>query len=67
MNPKCVCRSMMQAMFCLTGHMTECHYPLSCSQAECSHWEVEHLEDDQGDYEASDYSSEEGQRESPAK
>jgi len=23
--------------FCMTGHLTECHYPLSCEQADCSH------------------------------
>ena len=25
------------AMFCPTGHMTECHYPLPCDQAACGH------------------------------
>lgn len=22
---------------CLYGHATECHYPLSCEEAQCSH------------------------------
>ena len=25
------------AMFCSTGHMTECHYPLGCREAACGH------------------------------
>lgn len=29
--------SPMACQFCPTGHMTECHYPLTCSQAKCSH------------------------------
>ena len=29
----------MRCMFCFTGHMTECHYPHSCSEAECSHYQ----------------------------
>ncbi len=24
-------------MFCLSGHLLECHYPRSCEEAECSH------------------------------
>jgi hypothetical protein len=24
--------------FCMTGHMTECHYPNSCETAMCSHY-----------------------------
>ncbi len=44
-NPKCVCPNLMAAMFCTTGHMLECHYPMSCSEAECSHWEVSMLEE----------------------
>jgi len=27
----------MQCMFCSYGHMVECHYPLSCDEAQCSH------------------------------
>ena len=35
-NPKCRCNP-MQAMVCGTGHMLECHYPMSCAEAECDH------------------------------
>jgi len=38
-NPACVCVTSMQAMFCATGHMLECHYPMTCSEANCSHLE----------------------------
>lgn len=36
--------SPMACMFCLYGHMTECHYPLTCEEAKCSHYleEVRH-------------------------
>ena len=27
-------------MVCPTGHMTECHYPYSCWEAECSHYQA---------------------------
>lgn len=35
----CLCRDKgpMAMMFCQFGHMTECHFPLNCSQAACSH------------------------------
>jgi hypothetical protein len=37
-NPNCQCwPNPIAAFFCITGHMTECHYPLSCAQAKCSH------------------------------
>lgn len=36
-NPKCVCPTPMAAMFCMTGHMLECHYPMSCEESECGH------------------------------
>lgn len=29
----------MACMFCPNGHMLECHYPMSCEEAQCSHWE----------------------------
>jgi hypothetical protein len=29
----------MACMFCPTGHMTECHYPYDCYEAQCSHLE----------------------------
>jgi hypothetical protein len=28
----------MACMFCAYGHMTNCHYPLTCEEAECSHY-----------------------------
>ena len=28
----------MACMFCLYGHMTHCHYPLTCEEAECNHY-----------------------------
>jgi hypothetical protein len=31
----------MACMFCSFGHMLECHYPHTCSQAECSHYQRE--------------------------
>lgn len=35
---ECLCKgSPMKAMFCMTGHMLECHYPLECQAAGCSH------------------------------
>jgi len=40
--------SAMACMFCSYGHMTECHYPLNCEQADCSHHQAELS--DGGDY-----------------
>lgn len=40
-NPACVCPTAMAAMFCATGHMLECHYPMSCSEADCGHYQRE--------------------------
>ena len=37
--------SPMACMFCPYGHMTECHYPLDCEEAECSHYQQEMEED----------------------
>ncbi len=31
----------MACMFCSYGHMTHCHYPRTCEEAECSHYEAE--------------------------
>jgi len=31
----------MACMFCSYGHMTECHYPYTCEEAECSHYQQE--------------------------
>jgi len=33
--------SPMACMFCLYGHLTECHYPLLCAEACCSHYQRE--------------------------
>jgi len=34
-------------MFCPYGHMTECHPPFTCEEAECSHYRTEmELEDE---------------------
>lgn len=31
----------MACTFCPYGHMTECHYPLTCEEAKCSHYRQE--------------------------
>jgi hypothetical protein len=36
-NPACVCPTPMHAMFCSFGHMLECHYPMTCTEAQCNH------------------------------
>ncbi len=36
-NPHCQCGNAMRAFFCHTGHLTECHYPLTCQLAQCGH------------------------------
>jgi hypothetical protein len=37
-NPQCQCHpNPMRAFICMTGHMTECHYPMDCMEAKCSH------------------------------
>ena len=40
--------SSMACMFCQFGHMTNCHYPLTCEQANCSHCQSEII--DAGEY-----------------
>lgn len=35
----CKCETPLAALLCLTGHMLECHYPLTCEQANCSHFQ----------------------------
>ena len=40
--------SPMACMFCLYGHMTDCHHPLTCEEANCSHHQEEII--DAGDY-----------------
>lgn len=37
-NDKCVCATPLEAMACPWGHMTECHYPMDCEEAQCSHF-----------------------------
>jgi len=37
-NSLCQCKdNPLRAFWCITGHMTECHYPHRCSEAACSH------------------------------
>lgn len=31
----------MACMLCPYGHMTHCHYPATCEEAECSHYQQE--------------------------
>ena len=34
----CQCRDEpRRSMFCMTGHMLECHFPMNCGTAGCSH------------------------------
>jgi len=33
--------SPMTCMFCEFGHMTECHYPMNCEEANCSHYQAQ--------------------------
>ena len=40
--------SPMACMFCRFGHMTDCHYPLTCEEANCSHYQEETI--DAGEY-----------------
>lgn len=37
--PVCPCRESggLSSMFCPTGHLLECHYPLGCDMAACGH------------------------------
>jgi hypothetical protein len=37
-NPDCICSNPMAAMLCPYGHMLECHYPQTCTEAECGHY-----------------------------
>ena len=37
-TPNCRCRgNPMAAMFCMQGHMLECHVGMDCATAKCSH------------------------------
>ncbi len=31
----------LACMFCQFGHMTDCHYPHTCEEANCSHYQAE--------------------------
>jgi hypothetical protein len=33
--------SPMACMYCEYGHMTECHHPNTCEEAECSHYQAD--------------------------
>lgn len=37
--------SPLACQVCSTGHMTECHHPLTCDEAQCSHYEAALAED----------------------
>lgn len=47
-QPECHCYNGLQATLCMTGHILECHYPLSCEQAQCDHYLVA-LQNQHGD------------------
>ncbi len=56
-NPKCKCYpNMMAAFFCSYGHMLECHFPMTCEEADCSHLARYRDGEDIGDIEGGDYS-----------
>lgn len=38
-NPRCVCTHPLAAMTCPYGHMLECHYPMTCEEANCDHYQ----------------------------
>lgn len=41
-TPNCNCRKLgLNPMFCMTGHLLECHYPYSCEEVNCSHFQAE--------------------------
>lgn len=49
-NPECRCFTPVAAMFCPYGHMLECHYPMTCEEAECEHYKRDiEAEMEQGD------------------
>jgi hypothetical protein len=35
------CNNAMACQFCPTGHMTDCHYPYSCKEANCGHYQTQ--------------------------
>lgn len=36
-QPGCTCTEHMQAFWCMTGHILECHAGKTCAEAKCSH------------------------------
>lgn len=38
--------SPMACMFCNFGHMTECHYPMTCQEANCSHYREQNADEE---------------------
>jgi len=38
--PACRCRQPLQTFWCPYGHLTECHSPKTCLEAECAHSEA---------------------------
>lgn len=36
----------MACMLCAYGHMLDCHYPKTCTEAKCSHYESEMEEEE---------------------
>lgn len=50
-NPKCICPTFIAQMFCIWGHLTKCHYPMTCDEARCSHYLAQLADDDDDAYE----------------
>lgn len=48
-NPDCHCPTIQQALFCMEGHITECHAGMACSEAKCNHYALEEQEADDWD------------------
>lgn len=47
-QPYCCCKgNPMKQNLCMTGHLTECHFPLSCADARCGHFEQEQQQEAQ--------------------
>lgn len=42
--------SPMACMICPTGHMLECHHPMTCEEANCYHLQADQLEGDDSDH-----------------
>jgi len=35
----------LACMFCVHGHLLECHHPKNCADANCQHWQARIAED----------------------